>query len=434
MKPITAVLLGAGSRGRYIYGPYAEKYPNDLRIVAVAEPDEMRRRQFAEKHGIGEDNAFASWERVFEQGRIADAMIVSTLDRMHYAPTMKALALGYHVLLEKPMSPDPTECVRLSQASSAGGRLLVVSHVLRYSPFWAGIKRTIEAGEIGKIAGIQLTENVGYRHMTHSYVRGNWRKSAETSPMILAKSCHDLDILSWLMDEPCISVSSFGSLLHFRAEHAPEGATDRCIDGCAVERDCPFSALRLYRQPPDHPWARYITGDLSPEGIDKALREGSFGRCVYRCDNDVVDHQVVSLSFASGASATFTMSGFTEGGSRRVQIMGTRGEITGDMEEGTFTLYRFSTGERVEVRCGVAGDGHGGGDEVMVGAFVKHVREFERSAAAGLTSASASLQSHLMAFAAERSRLNGGQAVRIPEMIEALEAGGQPDADGELPK
>ncbi|MBB6673718.1 Gfo/Idh/MocA family protein [Cohnella nanjingensis] len=422
MKPITAVLLGAGSRGRYIYGPYAEKYPNDLRIVAVAEPDEGRRRQFAERHGIEADFAYASWEQALEQGRIADVMIVGTLDRMHFAPAMKALALGYHVLLEKPMSPDPAECVRLEQASQAHGRLLIVSHVLRYSPFWAGIKRIIEAGELGAIATIQLTENVGYRHMTHSYVRGNWRKSAESSPMILAKSCHDLDILSWLMGEPCGSVSSFGSLLHFKAEHAPEGATDRCIDGCAAERDCPFSALKLYNQPPDHPWARYITSDLSPGGIAQALREGPFGRCVYRCDNDVVDHQIVNLAFASGANATFTMSGFTEGGSRRVQIMGTHGEIRGDMEEGAFTLYRFKTGEQVEFISGAAGDGHGGGDEHMVRSFVQHVRQFDRSPAAGLTSASASLQSHLMAFAAEQSRLNGGQAVRLSEMLEALGA------------
>lgn len=420
MKTITAVLLGAGSRGRYIYGPYAEKYPNELKFVAVAEPDEERRNRFAEIHGIAPEYAYASWEQAFERGRIADVMIVSTLDRMHFVPAMKALELGYHVLLEKPMSPVPEECILLEQASQKHERLLIVSHVLRYSPFWAGIKKCVEAGELGKIATIQLTENVGFEHMTHSYVRGNWRNAEETSPMILAKSCHDLDIISWLMGENCRTVSSFGSLLHFKAENAPVGSKDRCIDGCEVEKDCPFSALKMYIQPPEHPWARYMTHDLSQEGIMRALQEGPFGRCVYRCDNNVVDHQVVNLEFASGANATFTMSGFTQYGARRVQIMGTHGEIRGDMEGGSFTLFRFATGEKVDIHCSTALDGHGGGDARMVAQFVRDVRLFDHSPSASLTSASASLQSHLMAFAAEQSRINGGQAINLSDMLHTL--------------
>ncbi|WP_409342044.1 Gfo/Idh/MocA family protein [Paenibacillus sp. MBLB4367] len=420
MQAITAVLLGAGSRGRYIYGPYAEKYPNELKFVAVAEPDEARRKQFADSHGITEAYTYSSWEQAFEKGRIADVMIISTLDRMHFVPAMKALELGYHVLLEKPMSPVPEECILLEQAARKHERLLIVSHVLRYSPFWAGIKKCIEAGELGKVATIQLTENVGFEHMTHSYVRGNWRNAEETSPMILAKSCHDLDIISWLMGETCTTVHSFGSLLHFKPENAPEGATDRCIDGCEAEKTCPFSALKMYIQPPHHPWARYMTPDLSQEGIMRALQEGPFGRCVYRCDNNVVDHQVVNMEFASGANATFTMSGFTQGGTRRVQIMGTHGEIRGDMEEGMFTLFRFATGEKVDTHRFTGGDGHGGGDARMVAQFLRDVRHFDRSAAGSLTSASASLQSHLMAFAAEQSRLNGGQAVKLADMQDEL--------------
>ena len=189
--------------------------------------------------------------------------------------------------------------------------------------------------------------------------------------MILAKSCHDLDLISWLMDEPCTAVSSFGSLLHFKAENAPEGATDRCIDGCEVERECAFSAIKMYlEQPADH-WARYMTHDLSQEGIIRALKEGPFGRCVYRCDNNVVDHQVVNMEFASGANATFIMSGLTQSATRRVQIMGTHGEIIGDMDKGSFMLYRYATGEEIEIKCSVQGDGHGGGDERMVSSFLK---------------------------------------------------------------
>ncbi|MFL1675689.1 Gfo/Idh/MocA family protein [Paenibacillus dendritiformis] len=418
MKTVTAVLLGAGSRGRYIYGPYAEKHPDELKIVAVAEPNEERRQRIAEIHGIPPEYVYNSWEQAFEKGRIADVMIISTLDRLHYVPAMKALELGYHILLEKPMSPVAEECIRIEQAALAHRRVLTVSHVLRYSPFWSGIKRCIEAGEVGTIATIQHSEYVGYRHMTHSYVRGNWRNSDESSPMVLAKSCHDLDIISWLMDEPCVSVSSYGSLLHFREEHAPAGSAARCTDGCQVERSCPFSALKLYNQPPEHPWARYITSDLSPEGIMTALKEGPFGRCVYRCDNNVVDHQIVNMEFANGANANFTLSAFAEQEIRSVRIMGTKGEIIGNMEDGTYTLKRFATGERVEFHCGVAGDGHGGGDERMVADFLHLVREHQEEAmSSALTSATASLQSHLIAFASEESRLQGGMPVKLADMI-----------------
>ncbi|WP_136608485.1 Gfo/Idh/MocA family protein [Paenibacillus dokdonensis] len=420
MKTVTAVLLGAGSRGRYIYGPYAEKHPEELKIVAVAEPNVERRQRMAAIHDIAPEYVYTSWEQAFEKGRIADVMIISTLDRLHFEPAMKALELGYHILLEKPMSPLAEECIRIEQAALTHQRVLTVSHVLRYSPFWSGIKRCIEAGEVGTIATIQHSEYVGYRHMTHSYVRGNWRNSAETSPMVLAKSCHDLDIISWLMDKPCTHVSSFGSLLHYREEHAPEGSTARCTDGCQVEQSCPFSALKLYNQPPEHPWARYITHDLTQEGIMTALKEGPFGRCVYHCDNNVVDHQIVNMEFAGGANATFTLSSFTEKEVRRVRIMGTKGEIYGDMEEGTYTLNRFETGEQVEFHCGVAGDGHGGGDDRMVAEFLQNVRENENDTVSALTSATASLQSHLIAFAAEESRFLGGMTVKLSDMVQRV--------------
>jgi predicted dehydrogenase len=234
--------------------------------------------------------------------------------------------------------------------------------------------------------------------------------------MILAKSCHDLDLISWLMNQPCTSVSSYGSLLHFRAENAPEGSTDRCINGCEVEKECAFSAMKIYIQPPGHPWARYMTNDLSQEGILKALKEGPWGRCVYHCDNNVVDHQVVNMEFENGANASFIMSGLTQSGTRRVQIMGTQGEIIGDMDKGSFTLYRYVSGEKVEIGCNVEGDGHGGGDDRMVGSFLRNVGQFDSNPSQGLTSATASLQSHLIAFASEHSRLNAGQAVKLSDL------------------
>ncbi|BBH21714.1 oxidoreductase [Paenibacillus baekrokdamisoli] len=413
MKAITALLLGAGSRGNFIYGPYAEKYPNDLTFVAVAEPDPHRRAAFATLHGIASEQSFVSWEQALALGKIADAVIVSTQDRMHFEPAMKALELGYHVILEKPMSTLPEECISLEAAASKYGRLLMVSHVLRYSPFWAGIKNVIAEGKIGQITSIQLTENVGHQHMAHSYVRGHWRNTALSSPIILAKSCHDLDLISWLMDQDCTRVSSFGSLMHFREDQAPAGSAARCTDGCSVEKNCPYSAIKIYLETTEPNYARYISNEPTPANILQALKDGPYGRCVYHCDNDVVDHQIVNMEFEDGANATFTLSGFTRHIARTVQIMGTHGEIQGNMEEGCFRTYHFASGQCISHQFDITHDGHGGGDNHFVSSFVDEIRRFNTAQNSGLTSAAASLQSHLIAFAAEQSRLSGGKPVEL---------------------
>lgn len=418
MQTITAILLGAGSRGNFIYGPYAEKYPNDLNFVAVAEPDEQRRNQFAAVHEIAAEQTFASWEDILAQGKIADAAIVSTQDRMHFEPAMKALELGYHIILEKPMSTLTEECVKLEAAARKHGRLLMVSHVLRYSPFWATIKEVISEGVIGKVASIQLTENVGFQHMAHSYVRGHWRNTEQSSPIILAKSCHDLDIISWLMNATCSRVSSFGSLMHFREEEAPAGSTHRCTDGCAVQRSCPYSAIKIYLETKDPHYARYITNDPTPANTLQAIKEGPYGRCVYRCDNDVVDHQVVNMEFDNGANASFTLSGFTQHIARTVQVMGTHGEIQGNMEDGVVKIYHFATGKQILHQFSPTGDGHGGGDDRFIRSFVDAIRQFDDDPNQGLTSAAASLQSHLIAFAAEQSRIHHGMPVALESLME----------------
>ncbi|WP_141502086.1 Gfo/Idh/MocA family protein [Paenibacillus luteus] len=416
MKPITAVLLGAGSRGNFIYGPFAKKYPNDLVFVAVAEPDSQRREAFGTLHNIATEQTFASWEEALAQEKIADAVIVSTQDRMHFEPAMKALELGYHIILEKPMSTFSDECILLEEAARKHGRLLMVSHVLRYSPFWAGIKDIISEGKIGQITSIQLTENIGYQHMAHSYVRGHWRNNALSSPIILAKSSHDLDLISWLMDQKCKRVSSFGSLMHFREDQAPIGSTSRCTDGCSVERSCPYSAIKIYLETNEPDYARNITNDPTPEHILQALKDGPYGRCVYRCDNDVVDHQIVNMEFENGSVASFTLSGFTRHIARTVQIMGTHGEIKGNMEEGRFQTYLFSAGQSLEHQFDITHDGHGGGDNYFISSFVKEIRLYDRKNE-GLSSASASLQSHLIAFAAEKSRLASGMPFELQSVI-----------------
>lgn len=415
MTQMTAILVGAGARGAGGYAPYALDYPHELTFVAVAEADPVRRSRFAEKHGIPPEQCYETWEPLLAESRIADIAVICTQDRMHYGPTMQALKQKYHVLLEKPMSPDPKECLEMEQAATQNNRLLTICHVLRYTPFWSTIKRVIQEGAVGEVASIQLNENVGYWHIAHSFVRGNWNNSEKASPMILAKSCHDMDVLSWLMDRQCTQVSSFGSLMHFREEQAPEGSADRCLD-CKVESTCPYSAPRFYLSNQYKGWAGHFTQELTKPNIIQGLRETDYGRCVYRSDNNVVDHQVVNMEFEGGATAMFSMCGFTYEQERRIQIMGTGGELRG--EDGKITIFDFLTGQKTEISIPSQASGHGGGDSGIVASFLNEVRNY--TGQESLTSASASVRSHLIAFAAEKSRLNKGQSINLNEYAEEL--------------
>ncbi|CAH0119207.1 Inositol 2-dehydrogenase/D-chiro-inositol 3-dehydrogenase [Paenibacillus sp. CECT 9249] len=419
MRKVRAILLGAGARGALAYAPYARKYPHELEIAAVAEPWRERREAFAAEHSIPAEYVFADWEEVFRKPKFADAVIICTQDRMHFAPTMRALELGYDVLLEKPMSPDPAECLRMERAAAHYGRKLTICHVLRYTPFWSELHATIASGAIGDVVSLQLSENVGYFHIAHSFVRGKWRSSEQSSPMILAKSCHDTDLIAWLVGEECVRVSSYGSLFHFREGNAPEGAPLRCTDGCPHEAKCAFSASRFYLGE-GKDWALHFTDATDNGSILQALREGPYGRCVYRCDNDVVDHQVVAMEFANGATAVFSMSGFTHDCSRHVHIMGTKGEIRGCMEERKFTIYDFATQRQNEVRVHATEEGHGGGDEALIRSFIRELAGDPD--VSSLTAAQISVQSHLIAFAAERSRLQNGEAVALSGMREEFKA------------
>lgn len=413
MTQLTAVLLGAGARGAGAYAPYSLRYPHELKFIGVAEPDPIKRSRFAEQHGIPEECRYTEWETLLAGEKLADIAIICTQDQMHFGPTMRALEAGYHVLLEKPISPDPKECVELERAAKHYNRLLTICHVLRYTPFWSTMKQVIDEGQIGKIASVQLNENVGFFHMAHSFVRGNWRNSEHSSPMILAKSCHDMDLLSWLVDAECTRVSSYGSLMYFREENAPEGAADRCLNGCPAEPTCAYSAIKFYLDKPNGDWTAFVTEDNSTEGVLQALREGPYGRCVYRCDNNVVDHQVASFEFAGGATAVLSMSAFTHDCTRTIQVMGTKGEIRGHMESRMFTIYNFATGEERQVRVPEREEGHGGGDAGIIRSFLAEVRDY--NGGESLTSATASVRSHLMAFAAEQSRRNKGCSIDLNE-------------------
>ena len=403
MKKVTAVLIGAGQRGAHAYAPYALKHPEELEFVAVAEPIPERREHMRKTYHIPEENCFTSWDELVAQPRMADVALICTQDRMHFEPTMKALELGYHVLLEKPMSPDPKECLEMGAYSEKHQRVFTICHVLRYTPFFQTLKKLLQEGRIGQLISIQHNENVGYWHQAHSFVRGNWRNSKETSPMILAKSCHDMDILLWLAGDHCVSLSSFGDLTHFKKQNAPKGAPLRCTDGCPVEKECPYFAPRLYLTENTGWPTSSISEDLSLEGRKKALEEGPYGRCVYHCDNDVVDHQVVNMQFANDVTAAFTMCAFTNEVSRTLKLMGTKGEIRGAMEKNEIEITDFLTGEKEVITIDPSNSGHGGGDFGLMKDFLEQVRQ--NGQGESLTSASISVQSHLMAFAAEQSRL-----------------------------
>jgi predicted dehydrogenase len=324
---------------------------------------------------------------------------------MHFAPTMTALQAGYHVMLEKPMSPNPAECIAMGQYAEQHKQVFLICHVLRYTPFFATIKQALDEGNIGQLITIQHNENVGYWHYAHSFVRGNWRNADESSPMILAKSCHDMDILLWLAGADCLNISSFGTLSHFKSANAPTGAPLRCLDGCPAADTCQYYAPRLYLTSNTGWPTSVISVDQSMAARYKALQVGPYGRCVYHCDNNVVDHQVATMEFANEVTAAFTMSAFTDQVSRTLKLMGTEGEINASMERNEIEISNFKTGIKkvLSLHAPEGMQGHGGGDFGILKELLRLVRSGEKQT--GLTSASVSVQSHLMAFAAEKSRL-----------------------------
>jgi predicted dehydrogenase len=450
-------MIGAGERGYAAYGPYALEHPDELRFVAVAEPIKARRERFAAAHSILREARYGSWDELMARGQMAHAAFICTMDQMHAEPAIAALQAGYHVLLEKPIATTWAECVRVVETAERTDRILQVSHVLRYTPFFSALHDVIASGRLGKIVGVEHRENVVYWHTAHSYVRGNWRRREESSPIILAKCSHDLDILAWNLG-PCRQLSSFAPPRYFRPENAPDGAPPRCTDGCPAAGECPWFAPRLYldlvpllhvaRQSPNlieragarmslrfprlTRWLRQsappleraldyrdwpisaISEDTSPAGRRRALEEGPYGRCVFHCDNNVVDHQTVAMQFECGASGTLVLNGHSHEEARTMRYDGTRATLRGKFAYGlddVIEIHDHRTGEveRIDFGAGSAGvTGHGGGDEGLIRAFVRAVRG-DREA----TSPRQALESHLMAFAADRARLEG-RVVTLP--------------------
>lgn len=411
-EPIPVALIGAGQRGGDVYGEWIRAHPDRVRLVALAEPRARRRDEIAAAHQVPDSMCFRDGEELLARDRLAAALILATPDQQHAEVLLRAAGRGYHVLCEKPIAPSEDELLRVRGEIRREGLVLEVAHVLRYTEFFRSIRSLLDAGRIGRLQTVQLTENVGFWHYAHSYVRGNWRNLAGSAPFLLAKSCHDLDLLRWFADSPCVRVSSEGSLGWFRPENAPEGAPARCTDGCPVEADCPYAATRFYLedQAGNHGWPVSVLGpDTSPRGRRQSLEEGPYGRCVYACDNDVADHQVVSLGFANGVTASLTVSGFTRENTRTVKLMGSHGEIRGHLGKGEVEVAHFASGARECLHFESRARGHAGGDEALMESFVSQLEAHRdgRPTGAPRTGFEEALESHFMALAAERSRLSG---------------------------
>lgn len=409
MAAVRFLIVGAGGRGSG-YAGYINQHPAEAQVVGVAEPRDFYRQRLAAEHSIPENQVFVDWREAAARPRFADAAIIATQDAMHAEPAEAFARLGYHLLLEKPMAPQPRDCWRIFRAVDAAKVLFAVCHVMRYTAYSRRLKALLDQGAVGEVVCIQHLEPVGYWHQAHSFVRGNWRNSVQSSPMLLAKSCHDLDWLRYLMGVPCRQISSFGSLKHFRPEGKPEGAAERCLD-CACEAQCPYSAKRFYLgRAREGRWGwpvDVLTPEKSETALLEALRTGPYGRCVYACDNDVVDNQVVNMLFEGGRTASFTMTAFNEGGNRRTRVFGTRGELCGDGS--TIEHFDFLSDQRrvIDTRApdGSIAGGHGGGDYGLMQAFVEAVARQDPGPI--LSGPEETLETHLMVFAAEEARAAG---------------------------
>ncbi len=409
---LTAAVVGAGHRS-ILYASYALRNPDELKVVAVADPNENRRRDFAEIHSIPPDMCFETAEELAAKGRLADTVINGTMDQYHVATSLPLIEAGYHILLEKPIAPTEAEVRALLAAARKYDRRVMICHVLRYAPFYTEIRKRVACGEIGDLVMVQTVENVSYHHMAVGFVRGKWRREGESSSMLIAKCCHDLDLITWMKSGVApISVSSYGSLMQFRPENAPKGSGTRCLVDCSIERECPYSAMKNYVE--QGIWGFYAwepIEHLKPtieQKIESLKTDNPYGRCVWRCDNDVVDHQSVIVEFQDGSTASHNMVGATSRPCRSMHLVGTKGEIQGVMEEGAFVVrhpdarkgHEYSE-ERVE--CSVTGDGHGGGDMRLVEDFVRVIRGEEHSIST--TDLEDSVYGHLIGFGADTSRI-----------------------------
>ncbi len=397
----TCIIVGAGGRGKDSYAPYI-KNNNLMKIVGVVDPDDYKRNQFKENYAISDSMCFTDYRDLFKRGKLADCVIICTQDRMHLEPTLMAKECGYHILLEKPIAPTIKEVEKLQKSFKGYDKIFMTAFVLRYTPFVKKIKEIIDNGEIGDIITMQFNENEGFWHHAHSYVRGPWSNAKGSSPLIVAKSCHDIDLMLYLIGSSCKNISSYGGNTYFRFENAPGNVPARCTDGCPYADSCIYYAPRLYTEGKARYFVHKFECGENDEDIIQALRTNPYGRCVYRCDNDVCDHQVVGMEFENGATAVFTVSAFSLENNRTLKIMGTKGEVGGCMETGELKLKRFDDMSVTKIKIEHDGTKHCGGDGGLMDYFVETINNYEK---VSHKVDKWMFDSHKVAFFAEKSRL-----------------------------
>ena len=403
LSPKTIAILGAGGRGT-AFADLIKRHAYLAKVTAVAEPRADYREAMASAHDIPRHQVFSDWREFVAQPRMADAVVIATMDQDHAGPAVACMELGYDILLEKPMATTIEDCRAIEAAQRRTGRIVGVCHSLRYQKGFRKVKELIAGGAIGELVTLDQIEQVTCWHQAHSFVRGNWGKEADATFMLLAKSCHDIDYISYLVDRPCQKVSSFGALNYFRRDKAPAGSAERCTDACPLEPDCTYSAIKAYVMGNRESWPACVpSADHSYESHMEAIRTGPYGRCVWKCDNDVVDHQTVSMLFEGNVTATFTMTAFTLDNGRMLRAHGTLGDLRFDQHSITIKTYADNNVSRIDL-AEEAG-GHGGGDaQVMREWLMALVDRDDRHLVANAQEA---LKTHSIVFAAEKSRREG---------------------------
>ena len=412
MKKLSVIIIGFGGRGSQ-YAHHMLTLPDKYEIVAVADPVEGRRNTAKEMCNLSDDMLFHSWEDILAKPKFADIAVISMVDHLHYDSSLKAIDLGYDLLLEKPVAPSPKECAEIAFAAQKKGVSVLVCHVLRYSYFYQTVKKALMDGIVGDVMSIVAVEGVNTIHQSHSFVRGNWGNSKKSSCMLLQKSCHDMDIIQWLLDKPCKQVSSFGKLTYFTKAHAPEGAPVRCADGgCPVGDACPYNCIKLYYDDKDNAWFRRAatrsfakTGKPTDEEVIHALKTTDYGLCVFQANNDVVDHQVVNMEFEGDTTVHFTMTAFAKGG-RYIRILGTEGELSAYTDNETLTFFNHAdkTTTQIPILKPEEISIHGGGDlGILLELYDYLSGNYTGYCAADIVR---SVKNHMLVFAAEKARLN----------------------------
>ena len=412
-EPITLAVIGAGERSECYLAAFEKYYPGQYRVVAVADPDKAKQADYQKRYGIPDSMVFDGYASIIKEKRLADVAILATLDDMHYVPAIALIEAGYDLILEKPIAISLEESIAIGEAARRHpDQLVAVCHVLRFTPFFRTIKQIIDSKELGEVIDIQHNENVGYFHFAHSYVRGNWRNTRDSAPFIVAKCCHDMDILLYLLgDKHCKSLSSFGELSFFNEAHYDEATmAPRCIN-CPREKECPFDCVRIYKVPMI---ATVPLDCSSPEAIQKTFSTSPYGRCVFHSDNNVPDHQVVAMEFEGGVTASFNVSAFTKYTERTIKVMCEYGEIRGRGNTNEIEVIRWDSDEikTIKIPASEIEGGHDGGDE----GFVRDFMDCYGSSKGFASRIELSIESHVMAFASELSRLESGKSIDIQQL------------------